>query len=154
MLRRPLVIIAAYKMDMTAKLVCVIGDRLLISIGKVLDYIYMIAKHDNSIPVCEQHLVMLINICKNQATIKTDAGLVTKMQARNIKVSAHFCPFACDKKTGAGAVAPAPAARWIIRQETHRRWILTGLSNIKKVREYTETVREWWILTGLSNVSL
>ena len=38
-LRRPLVMIAAYKMDMTVKLACVVRDRLLIPICKISDNI-------------------------------------------------------------------------------------------------------------------
>jgi hypothetical protein len=59
--RRPLVMVSAYKMDMTVKPACVVRDRLLIPICKIPDYIYMIIGHDNSIPVCDQRLVMLIN---------------------------------------------------------------------------------------------
>lgn len=37
--RRPLVMVSAYKMDMTVKPACVVRDRLLIPICKIPDYI-------------------------------------------------------------------------------------------------------------------
>ena len=54
--------IAAYEMDMTMKLACVVRDRLLIPIRKISDDVYMIVRHDDSVPVCDQCLVMLIDI--------------------------------------------------------------------------------------------